>query len=250
MSKLKRNIRSVNREASIFPAKIIAISGNRVTVRLARGGTIYRSLEAYGGPIALGLDVKIDMTTDTPYVLVPSGAPAIANAKQVPAPRLKMTKSPAVITGQILRYAGSFLVAGYPFSVSGMNECLGDCQTNDTIVYPTGVLEMDFELPATVTLNGFNYDTSIFWGTITLNSGCKVNDILFLKELNSSSHAYAIIGPTSGIATLKDVKGKAFNCGTGNAYGLYGRAGNITIDGGCVLVGESKSGSGWGVYQA
>lgn len=247
---LRKSVRNVSKQGNTIPATVISTAGVRATVRLLSNGAVYRTLKVVGGPTYVGQEVAVDMNSDTPVIVAPGLVPAdgvVGGFRSKPSSR---TSIKAPITGSILRYASGLLVAGYPFSVAGMNDCLDDCETGNLIMYPNGILEMDFTLPADVTLSGINADISIFWGTVTLSSGSKINDILFLKELSSAEDAIAIIGPSTGEARLKDVKGMGFNCGSGKAVGLQQSSGGSTVaESSCIFYGESRSGLGYGAEE-
>lgn len=250
MTKLGRSIRGLTKHGNNIRAIVISCARDTATVRLAGNGAVYRTLKVVGGPVSVGQQVQVDMSSDIPYIVAPGIPVEIAETTlyQQKQPK-RAIPAATLIEGMILRYAGSVFKEGYPFSVTGMTDCLADCETGNTIIYPEGTLEMDFTLPATITLVGVNYDVSIFWGTITLSAGSKINDLYILKELSSAEDAIALIGPTTGIATLKDVRAEAFNCGLGRAIGLYGLAGDVNTDT-SIIIGESSSGLGYGAYQS
>jgi hypothetical protein len=250
MTKLGRSIRGLAKHGNNMRAIVISCARETATVRLAGNGAVYRTLRVVGGPVSVGQQVQVDMSSDIPYIVAPSITTEVTidTLYKQEEPR-RAIPAATIIEGMILRYAGSVLKEGYPFSVTGMTDCLADCETGNTIVYPEGTLEMDFTLPATITLVGVNYDVSIFWGTITLSASSKINDLYILKELSSAEDAIALIGPSIGVATLKDVRAEAFNCGFGRAIGLYGLTGDVNQDT-SIIRGESTSGLGYGVYQS
>jgi hypothetical protein len=250
MSKLSRNIRVMNRQGTFYSAKVIEVVGNRATVRLSEGGVVYRSLEVYGGIVSIGQVVKVDMTTDVPYIIVSSTQqqPAAVTTNIMPAK--KTAKGTEVITGDILRYYGSYLLAGYPLTVDGLNTALNDLEDNQTIVYPIGTLEVDFTLPANTNFKGSDPLLSIIWGTVTLSGNTNLSTLLILDELSSGSgNAIAVVGPSSGETNMVNVSASAYTCGNGNAYGLYQPYGGNSIAGNSKFIGESRDGLGYGVYQ-
>jgi hypothetical protein len=255
MSNLKRALRTLNRQATFFSATVLATSGTRATVRLSTGGVIYRSLQVYGGPVSVGQVVKVDMTTDVPYIIAPSTpAQQTAGALKIKDPR-KATGIPqsslVIVEGQILRYTNNILVESYPFSNTGLNDCLSDCLAGDRVVIPNGVLTINFTIPTYVKVSGAGVGSTTIFGQVELTENCTLETISVINEITSGSSVTAIYAGINVDATLLSMKALAFNCGSGNAYGLFAESYQTHIVcNNTTLIGESRLGAGYGAYQA
>jgi len=252
MTDLTRNIRSVSKRGNNLPATVIAVSGNRATIRLSDNGAIYRTLKVVGGPVSINQKVQVDMSTDIPYIIAPSisyaGETTTYSAQR---PKVAYASPYPDLSEAILHYDYSEnIINKYPITSQGLTDALGICETKDTVTIPYCTLEGDFTVLSNSSLLGKSRDLSVIWGTITMSSDTNITTLTILDEVSSGSDgAIAIYGPASGEIIISNVTGSAFTCGNGNAYGLYQQYGGNAVVDNSKFVGESMNGDGYGVYQ-
>lgn len=252
MTDLTKNIRSVSKRGNNLPAIVIGISGDRATIRLSNNGAIYRTLKVVGGPVSINQKVQVDMSTDIPYIIAPSISYAgEVTARAIQRPKIAYASPYPDLSEAILHYDYSENVINkYPITSQGLTDALGVCETKDTVTIPVCTLEGDFTVLSNSSLIGKNRETSVIWGTVTMSSDTNITTLTILDEISSGSdNAIALFGPTSGELVISNVTASAYTCGNGNAYGLYQQYGGNADITNSKIVGESRNGDGYGVYQ-
>lgn len=251
MTKLGRSIRGLAKHGNNMRAVVISCARETASVRLSGNGAVYRTLKVVGGPVSIGQEVQVDMSSDIPYIIAPSIAARVEDGplyKQKPANKY-MAPLPNT-EGMILRWRGQVLMEVYPVTQPGLTEAFADCAEYDRVELPYCTLQADGTVPVNVTFHGNSVQGSQIWGTIGLSAGTTLRDMSILDEASSGSDGVvAVVGPNTGTAIIRDAYMEAFTCGSGTAYGLHTYvAANVT----CYNImarGESKSGIGYGVIE-
>lgn len=137
----------------------------------------------------------------------------------------------------------------YSVSTDGLTAALAAAISGDVVWIPPCEISGDFTLLAGVSLIGFSRQQSFVYGLVTLGADTRLQALTVQNAITTTENVIAVFGPTSGTSKLNDVKCAAYNCGSGNAMGIYGNAGNIVGEM-VIAIGESRTGDGWGVYQS
>jgi hypothetical protein len=165
MSRITKNIRSVSKHGTQFPAKIIDTFNDRATARMLANGAIYRNLIVVGGPAEIGDSCHVDLTTPKPTIVMPSkrydippehlqtirairvaGGPAPADPPVPPQPELPeddITKYPDLPDDQNYPppYAPPPQPEGgvYPKNPDGLRDAIENAPPGSSIYVPEGI---------------------------------------------------------------------------------------------------------------
>lgn len=266
MSRLSRTIRTATRQATLFDAKVIAVSGNRATVRLSSNGTIYRSLVVYGGQVVPNQVVKVDMTSDQPFVIAPAkpSEPAISTDLLPATPKAKAADPPTLeqIIVDVNNPPKTTVplpdedadIYGYPATDDGLRDALDLVQNNGTIYIPAGTY--DGIIVGSMTsgsgtgyyrenlhIVGAGIDQTIFSDTVNTVVPSFLYDFTVEFTKNDSNNYSGLYIQHN--TTCERIKTRISNTGAGLALGAYTDMElHFTVNG-CDILGDD-----YGIYLA
>jgi hypothetical protein len=116
------------------------------------------------------------------------------------------------------------------------------------VLLPACEVDGDQVVPAGVVLMGRGRG-SVLTGALWLEDGASAESLDVVRTADDSDDLVALLGPTSGEATARDVHVSLTHTGTGKALGVLGMGGVLRCYG-CEIWAEGGDGSAWAAASA
>jgi hypothetical protein len=199
MSKLRRDIRSAAKRSNLLPAKIISVSGMKATVRLSGKGAVYSNLQVIGGEVHIGDEVKIDFSTDIPFVVSGYTPPAASVDREESRAGLGASKQATGFETGIILYGVGYLKGVYDPTDSGMTLALAESEEGDTILIPNISLTNNYTILAGRNVVGLGRTSSVFTGQLSLEGQATLENL----TVSRTGGDLVCVNTTSGSVVLQ-----------------------------------------------
>jgi len=209
------------------PATVIDAVGGKCAVKLGKRGKRYYGVPFFGGPVTVGQEVWVDMSSGRPVVEAYGTETDLAETPRQIVPRAVNSEPfipsehPGIMlsTGIELYTSGSYQV--FAPDENGLNDAIANIDPGaiGSIVIPPCTLSGDFMFPSNTHVYGHSHRDTIFTGKLTFADegsliDCKVNrtitsgsDAEYCLEINGSGG--------SDVFWMDEVELKIDNSGTG-----------------------------------
>jgi hypothetical protein len=129
----------------------------------------------------------------------------------------------------IILYSGG--ITEYDVDDAGMAAAIAAAGVGDTIEIPPTTLANDYTIPSGVTVMGKSISDVVLSGQITLSEDAILEHLSITINENDGAIYYGIVGPSGGIAYVKQCWVSVTQAGGGDGYGVscFDRNGDLHI---------------------
>jgi hypothetical protein len=220
MSRIYRSIQEMLKTGGWNRAKVISISGGRVSIRVSGTGAIYHDLGVIGVVTSVGQDVRVDLTAHEPIVLA-VGPP--------PKPKVTIVEKALAMTnfsragnqaGSVVNNTGWIYDGGRPLwmngilvdndgtsytnftpDVSGLLSAIAATSPGGSIYIPGGSYDYAFTIPPNIRIVGMSSSAVRFTQLFTAGSGTCIENVTISVTGSGNQNLAALL--YSGSVILK-----------------------------------------------
>jgi len=149
---------------------------------------------------------------------------------------------------KIILYSGGISVAMYDPTPTGLNTAIDASSTGDVIFLPDVEIAGDFSIPSGVNLVGVSSRESIIQGSLTIDTGCLLENLKAINSENSATNIFTVFVVNNGGTEISRIRGcdiYAYQCGSGSATAVYiGNSAELVVENSTV-VADSNQGKGY-----
>lgn len=125
---------------------------------------------------------------------------------------------------KITLFSGGVSVAMYEPTSSGLSDAIDASSAGDVIFLPDVEIGGSFRIPSGVNLVGVSSRESIIEGSVTIDTGCLLENLKIINSNMSTTNVYTVLVQNTDGTESSRIKGceiYAYQCGTGSATALY-----------------------------
>ena len=210
------------------PATVIDAVGGKCAVKLGKRGKRYYGVPFFGGPVTVGQEVWVDMSSGRPVVEAYGTETSLAETPRQIVPRAVNSEpfipseDPGIMLsiGIELYTSGSYQV--FTPDENGLNDAIAniDPGTVGSIVIPPCTLAGDFSFPSNTHVYGHSHRDTIFTGKLTFADEGSLMNCKVARTVTSGSDNEYCLEVTGGVSSciffLNEVELNMDYTGSGN----------------------------------